>query len=92
MDKDPRVRSFICVAIMGTGIIAAMAAMHSGLDESASHIIFGIAIAVAVVGFILHFVLVRCPHCDRWIRKPYGEYCRYCGKEYTGDGSGSNEL
>ena len=50
-------------------------------------IILVISIAVIIVGLILHFVLVRCPHCGRWIRKPYGEYCRYCGKKYSDDDS-----
>ena len=85
MPNDPRIRSFICIATMGTGIIACMAAMHSELDGNTRFIVSGISIALVIIGFILHFILVRCPHCGRWIRKPYGEYCRYCGKEYMAE-------
>ena len=90
MPRDPRVRSFIFVAVMGIGVLAAIAAMHSTLDVNTCNIVCGISIAVVIAGLILHFILVRCPHCGRWIRKPYGDCCRYCGKDYTGDESGSD--
>jgi hypothetical protein len=67
---------------MGIGILAGIAAMHSDLDVNTRNLIAGISIAVAIAGFILHFLLVRCPHCGRWIRKPYGDCCRYCGMDY----------
>lgn len=85
MPRDPRVRSSIFVAVMGIGVLAAIAAMHSNLDVNTRNIVCGISIAVVFAGLILHFILVRCPHCGRWIRKTYGDCCRYCGRDYSSD-------
>ena len=68
MARDPRVRSFVLVAVMGISVLAGIAAIHSELDENTRNIIACISIAVVIVGFILHQILVRCPHCGRWIR------------------------
>ncbi|MBQ4217697.1 MAG: hypothetical protein II667_06290 [Clostridiales bacterium] len=85
MARDPRVRSFVLVAVMGISVLAGIAAIHSELDENTRNIIACISIAVVIVGFILHQILVRCPHCGRWIRRPRGECCRYCGMDYSSD-------
>lgn len=91
MSSDPRIRSFITVAIMAVGVFGAMAANHSELEENLRRIILVISIAVIIVGLILHFILARCPHCGCWIRRPYGDYCRYCGMKYSDDDDKYNE-
>ena len=91
MSSDPRIRSFISVAIMAAGVFGARAAMHSDLDDGMKQIVLGISLAVLFLGFILHFALVRCPHCGAWIRRPYGDYCRYCGKKYSEEDDNYNE-
>ena len=83
MSTDPRIKSFISIAIMAAGVLGAMAANHSELEVGLKQIVLGISLAVLFFGFILHFALVRCPHCNAWIRRPYGDYCRYCGKKYS---------
>ena len=83
MYTDPRIKSFISVAIMAAGVLGAMAANHSELEVGLKQIVIGISLAVLFFGFILHFALVRCPHCNAWIRRPYGDYCRCCGKKYS---------
>ena len=59
MARDPRVRSFVLVAVMGISVLAGIAAIHSELDENTRNIIACISIAVVIVGFILHQILVR---------------------------------
>ena len=54
MSTDPRIKSFISVAIMAVGVLGAMAANHSELEDGLKHIVLGIALAVLFFGFILH--------------------------------------
>lgn len=39
------------------------------------------AVILLLSSCVLHYVFYRCPHCDAYLDRSWGEYCPHCGKK-----------
>jgi len=80
--KNPVVRAWGCVGIMMLGVAIAMSALVFLNNEFMLYLMMFLGAAAFLAGIILHYVFVRCPHCDSYLGRIYGPRCPYCGREY----------
>ena len=81
--RNPVAKAWLCVGVILSGIPLMMVSM-SFLDNDVLFKVFMIlGIAVFIGGVILHYAIVRCPHCGTHLGKIYGPRCPFCGKEYN---------
>lgn len=85
--KNPVARAWCCVGMMMLGVIIGMSSMAFLDNKLILTLVLVLGIACFLAGIFLHFVLVRCPHCDSYLGKVYGTRCPFCGREFnkTGD-------
>ena len=75
-------RQWLCVGVMAVGIFLVFLANAA---SNARQVLSGLGCFVIVAGLILHVAWVRCPHCNTWVGKYPGEFCKNCGKELPWD-------
>ena len=80
--KNPRNKAWCCFGIMMLGVIIGLSALFFLNQKVVFTVICVISIAVFITGIILHYVLVRCPHCKAYLGRVYGPRCPFCGKRY----------
>ena len=80
--KNLVVRAWGCVGIMMLGVAIAMSALVFLNKEFMLYLMMFLGAATFLAGIILHYVFVRCPHCDSHLGRIYGPRCPYCGREY----------
>lgn len=80
--KNPVVRAWGCVGIMMLGVAIAMSSMAFLGNKTLLYLILILGGTTFLAGIILHYVFVRCPHCDSYLGRIYGPRCPYCGREY----------
>ncbi len=75
-------KAWICVGVMMLGVVALMSSLAFLGNKVLMYIFIALGIAVFLAGIILHYVIVRCPHCGSHISRVYGSRCPHCGEEY----------
>jgi ABC-type maltose transport system permease subunit len=80
--KNPVVRAWGCVGIMMLGVAIAMSSMAFLGNKTLLYLVLILGGATFLAGIILHYVFVRCPHCDSYLGRIYGPRCPFCGREY----------
>lgn len=81
--KNMTGRAWLCVGIMMSGVFLGMSSM-AFLDNQVIMTIIGIlAFSCFLGGVILHYAIVRCPHCGSHLGRLYGPRCPFCGEDYN---------
>ena len=81
--KNMAGRAWLCVGIMMSGVILGMSSL-AFLDNQVIMTIIGIlAFLCFLGGVILHYAIVRCPHCGSYLGRLYGPRCPFCGEDYN---------
>ena len=80
--KNPYVKAWLCVGIMMLGVVLMMTSMAFINSRALVYLFIILGIAVFAAGVILHFVIVRCPHCGSYLGRVQGPRCPHCGKDY----------
>lgn len=81
--KNPFVKAWGCVGIMMIGLALYMASI-AFLDNDALLKLFQVlGVIVFAGGIILHYAVVRCPHCGSHLGRLYGSKCPHCGNDYN---------
>ena len=83
--RNPVAKAWICVGIMMLGVVLMMTSMAFLGNKVLLYLFLISGIAVFIAGIVLHFVIVRCPHCDSYLGRVQGPRCPYCGREYNAD-------
>lgn len=73
----PRQAYWISLAVVAVGALVAL----FGANVEEPEIIVLVGIAVMFAGGIFHFIFYRCPHCNAYLDRSYGEFCPHCGKK-----------
>ena len=76
-------KQWLCVGVMAVGLFLALLSKSSPGDTRVGLAILGCLTIGA--GLVLEVLLVRCPHCNTWIGRYPGEFCKNCGKELPWD-------
>lgn len=71
-------KQWLCIGMMAFGIFLLLLANAA---ENGKQILVITGCLCVMGGLVLHFKLVRCPHCKEWVGKHPGEYCRHCGEK-----------
>ena len=70
-------KMWLCIGVIAGGIVLAFLA--GGADRGRQALML-LSCLVIAMGLLLEVRLLRCPHCDTWIGKHPGEFCKNCGK------------
>ena len=81
--KNLIAKAWGCVGIMMTGVLIGMSSLYFLNNEVILHLLWVLAIVCFLTGMILHFVLIRCPHCNSYLGRLYGTKCPFCGRDYN---------
>lgn len=81
--KSPAAKAWCCVGVMMLGA----ALMMSSIAFINNDVMFKLMITLGVIcfigGVILHFVIVKCPHCGTHLGRVYGHKCPFCGNDFN---------
>ncbi len=80
--KNPVAKAWICVGIMMLGVVIAMSSLAFLNNPFMLYLMLILGAGAFLTGIILHFVTVRCPHCNSYLGRVYGNRCPFCGREY----------
>ena len=80
--KNPVVKAWCCVGIMMLGVALFMASMAFINNMAMFNLFIALGIIVFIGGVILHYAIVRCPHCGSHLGRLYGPKCPFCGNNY----------
>ena len=70
-------KKWLCASIMAIGIVLSLlanTANANNADSSTISILVALTFLCLMGGMLLHFKLVRCPHCSTWVGKHPGEF------------------
>ncbi len=81
--RNPAARAWLCVGIMMSGVVLMMTSMAFLNSIAFLYLFLILGIAVFIGGIILHYVIVRCPHCGSHLGRIQGPRCPNCGREYN---------
>ena len=81
--KNMAARAWLCVGIMMSGVIIGMSSLAFLDNQVIMTIITVLAGSFFVGGVILHYTIVRCPHCGSYLGRLYGPRCPFCGMDYN---------
>ena len=81
--RNPVAKAWCCVGIMMLGVGLMMTSLAFLKTPALVYLFLFIGIAVFIGGIVLHYAIVRCPHCGSHLGRIYGPRCPYCGKEYN---------
>ncbi|MBR6987105.1 MAG: hypothetical protein IKH82_03440 [Clostridiales bacterium] len=81
--RNPVAKAWCCVGIMMLGVVLMMTSLAFLNTPALMYLFMIIGIAVFIGGVVLHYVIVRCPHCGSHLGRLYGPRCPFCGKEYN---------
>ena len=82
--KSPYAKAWACVGIMMLGIVIFMASMGFLGNQVLLYLFRVLGGIVFIGGIILHYAIVRCPHCGSHLGRVIGTKCPYCGKDHSG--------
>lgn len=80
--RRPAAKAWLCVGIMMSGVALMMTSMAFLNNKVLLYLFLIFGIAVFIGGLILHYVIVKCPHCGSHLGRIQGPRCPYCGREY----------
>lgn len=75
-------KAWICLGVMTLGVVFLMSSLAFLGNRIILYIFIAHGIAAFLAGIILHYTIVRCPHCGSHIGSVYGSRCPFCGEEY----------
>ncbi|SFQ06763.1 hypothetical protein SAMN05216343_12245 [Oscillibacter sp. PC13] len=68
-------KQMVSVGIMVAGLFPMILCVLDGNRQQ----LMWLGMLVFFAGMALNFLLVRCPHCGKWLGQHPSEYCRECG-------------
>lgn len=83
--KNPVAKAWLCVGIMMSGVALMMASMAFLGNKILLYLLLILGIMVFIGGIVLHYAIVRCPHCGTHLGRLYGPRCPFCGSDYNKD-------
>lgn len=81
--KNMKIKAWGCVGIMMLGVLIGLSSIAFLGNDVMIVLIWILAIICFLTGMILHFVLIRCPHCGSYLGRLYGPKCPFCGRDYN---------
>lgn len=81
--KSPVAKAWCCVGIMMLGVALLMTSMAFLNNNVLLYLFLFLGAIVFIGGVVLHYVIVRCPHCGSHLGRLYGPRCPFCGREYN---------
>ncbi|MBP5491654.1 MAG: hypothetical protein J6Y08_02295 [Clostridiales bacterium] len=81
--KSIYAKAWGCFGIMMLGAVSFMTSLAFLNNEVLLYLFLILGSVTFLAGIILHYVFVKCPHCDTHIGRVYGSHCPHCGKPFN---------